>query len=133
MAGVPRFCYPMAESPLTLLLLAINSVCLALTAMAVVITARELRTTLRRLNAVLPEADRALREARRSLHHVRRITASGHQAARRVETVVHRACDIASDALERLAWVKSQTEHVLFGRVGNGTRGEPRPHHRRGS
>ena len=123
----------LTDSPLALFLLALNSVCLGLMAVTVVLTARELRDTLRRLNAVLPEADRTLREARRALHHVRRITASGHHAAQRLERVVHRVCEAASDALDEMVSVKQRTIHALLGRFGNGTRAEPRPRHRRES
>ena len=122
-----------AQSPLALCLLVLNSVCLALTAAAVILTARELRDTLRRLNTVLPESERTLREARRALQYLRRIAASGHQAARRVEQVVYRACDAASDALEQVARVKQRTAEMLLGRFGNGTRAEPRSRHRRRS
>ena len=123
----------LTDSPLTLLLLVLNSVCLVLIAIAVVLTARELRDTLRRLNTVLPEADRTLREARRALHHVRRIAVSGHQAAERLERVVHRVCEAASDALDDMVSVKQRTIQALLGRFGNGTRAEPRPRHRRES
>ena len=121
------------ESPLALSLLVLNSACLALIAAAVVCIACELRDTLRRLNVVLPEADRTLREARRAIHHVRRITASGQHAAQRLERVVHRACDAASEALDQMVSVKQRTIHALLGRFGNGTRAEPRPRHRRES
>ena len=123
----------LAQSPLALFLLVLNSLCLALTAAAVALIARELRGTLRRLNTVLPESARTLREARQALRHLRRIGASGHQAARRIEQVVSRACDAASEALEQATLVKQRTMDALLGRFGNGTSAEPRSRHRRKS
>ena len=123
----------LAQSPLALFLLVLNSLCLALTAAAVALIARELRGTLRRLNTVLPESERTLREARKTLHHLRGIGASGHQAARRLEQLVARACDAASEAIEQATLVKRRTVDALLGRFGNGTSADPRSRHRRKS
>ena len=123
----------MNELTLTLALLGVIAACAVSLTVCVLTTARELRNALRRLDAVLPEAEGALREARHALRQTRRLLARGHNATRHVETVVLRACEVASEALERLGRVREAATHFFTMRTRNGTRGEPRFQHRRGS
>ena len=121
---------PMSEPLLLLLLLGVITASLCFMTVTLFVTARVLRTTLRRVDVILPEAEQALREARYSLRQARRLLAKGDRAAQHVESVVHRACDAAAAALERIVQLKGSVEHFVMGRLGNGAGAEPRHHHR---
>jgi hypothetical protein len=123
----------MTDPSLSAALLGVIAVCTVALTACVWTTARALRAALRRLDTVLPEAAHVLREARHALRQTRRLLARGDNAGRHVEAVVLRACEAASDALERLTRVREAATHLFAARTGNGTRGEPRPNHRRGS
>ena len=123
----------MMGSSLSVALLGVIAVCAIALTVCVLATAQELRDALRRLDAVLPEAEGALREARHALRQTRRLLSRGHNATRHVEAVVLRACEVASGALERLGRVREAATHLFTMSTRNGARGEPRPHHRRGS
>jgi len=115
-----------------MILLGVISVCLiAITAMLALIT-QELRVSLRRLNAMLPQADRVFREAHRALHLIRQVLTTPNQAAHRVETVIHQACDAASEVLERFNGFRAHAGRLFTSRFGNGTRAGSRSQHRRG-
>jgi hypothetical protein len=58
------------------------------------------------------------------------LLARGDHATRRVEVVLHRACDAASEVIESLVHLKGRAQHLFMGRSGNGARVEPRSHHR---
>ena len=123
----------MMDLSLSVALLGLIAACAVTLTVCVLTTSQELRHALRRLDRVLPEAEGALREARRALRQARRLLSHGHNATRHVEAVVLRACEVASGALERLGRVREAATHLFMMRTGNGTRGEPRPRHRRGS
>lgn len=123
----------MTDVSLGLALLGVIAVCAVTLTVCVLATARELRDALRRLRTALPEAERTLREARHALRQTRRLLARGDHAARQIEAVILRACEAAADALGRLTRVREAATHLFTARTGNGARGEPRPHHRRGS
>ena len=123
----------MIDASLGLALLGVIAVCTVMLTACVLTTAGELRDALRRLHTVLPEAEGTLREARHALRQTRRLLARGDNATRHVEAVVLRACEAASDALGRLARVREAATHLFTARTRNGTGGEPRRSHRRGS
>ena len=123
----------MTDSLLTVLLLGVIAGCAVAATACLLTTARDLRAALQRLQTVLPEAEGALRESRHALRQARRLLARGDNASRHVETVILRACEAASEALERLGQMRTAATHLFHARTRNGTRAEPRPNHRRGS
>ena len=123
----------MTDSALTVLLLGVIAACAVAATACILMTARDLRAALRRLNTVLPEAEGTLRETRHALRQARRLLARGDNASRHVEAVILRACEAASEALERLGHVREAATHLFTMRTGNGTRAEPRPNHSRRS
>src|SRR3989338_3573474 len=123
----------MMDPSLNSALLVVIAACAVALTVCVLTTAREFRNALRRLDAVLPEAEGALREARHALRQTRRLLSRGDSATRHVEAVVLRACEVASGALERLSRVREAATHLFTMSTRNGTRGEPRFQHRRGS
>ena len=123
----------MSETFLPVLFLGVMAACFVAMTLTVAFTARELRHTLRRVNAVLPGADRTLREAHHCLQVVHQLISRTNTSMRQVETVVHQVCGAASDLVERWAWLKQRAEALWTVRMGNGTRAEPRSHHRRRS
>ena len=99
---------------LLLTLLVATSLCLLILAVVAIYTALDLRTTLRRVNAMLPVAESAIRDARRVLHRTRRIVQRSDLAARQVETIVHRACEVFGGILDRVAPLKTSVERLFF-------------------
>ena len=122
----------MLDPALAMLLVSLATLCLIIITVTVVMTAAELRSTLRRLEAVLPDAGEALRELRRSSRQVRQILTRANMATRSVEGVILRACEAASEALERVALFKESAQQFWATRFGHGAGAEPRPHHRNG-
>ena len=120
----------MPEASLTVVFLGMSSLCLVATTLTIMVTARDVRQTLRRANAMLPDAQQTLSEARHSLQTLHRIFKGATQAAEHVEVVVHQACESASDTLDRLAVLKGRVGGFWTEQFGNGTRAEPRRHHR---
>jgi hypothetical protein len=123
----------MTEAPLLLVLLGVIAACAVTATACILTTARDLRAALRRLHTVLPEAEGTLRETRHALRQARRLLARGDNASRHVEAVVLRACEAASEALERLGRMRAAAAHLFHARTRNGAGAEPRPNHRRGS
>lgn len=122
----------MSEASLALIFLAAMSLSLLVTTVAVLILARDVRVMLRALRSALPEAKQAIREARQSLRHVRRMLTAADRATERVEAVIHTACGVASDSLDRLTRAQHTVESFWMKRFGNGAGAEPRRHHRGG-
>lgn len=121
----------MPEPALVIVLLAVAVACLVAVVTTALLTARDFRRTLHRINGMLPEADRALREARRSLEGARQLLARADTASRRVEGVVHDACDAVSGTLSQVTLWRKRASRFLKEHVGNGAGADPRRHHRR--
>lgn len=120
----------MPEAPIAAVCLAIISCCALVTTFALCLTARELRQTLWRVNALLPSAGRAVRVASRSVQRINRWVTRADQAAQHVEGVIHRACEAATQALDRWTALRGGDRGWRGSRVTNGARAEPRQHHR---
>ena len=122
----------MLDPVLAMLLLSLATLCLVVVTVTIVTTAAELRGTLRRLDALLPDAGMALRELRRSGRHVRQLLTRANMATRSIEGVILRACEAASEALERVALFKASAQQFWAARFGHEAGAGPRSHHRNG-
>jgi hypothetical protein len=120
----------MNSSALIPLWLGLSTLCLLILTGTVVLTAWELRRTLRQLRAVLPDAETALHEVARSLRHVRRLAVRADVVSQDVETVVHRLCGVAGDALMRVQQFADRVRANWSKQGHNGAGAEPRRHHR---
>ena len=120
----------MAESWLVVVLLGVVSLSVVAMTAILFVTARDFRRTLQELRAMLPNCDEAVHEARRALGEVRHLLKRTDNAARHVETVVHRACQAASEAIERFVFLKERAQTFLAERFGNGARSGPRRQYR---
>ena len=116
----------MAETPLLTVFLGVICLCLISLTAVLLVTARELRLTLRRINAMLPDAGTTLHEAGRALIQLRRLVSRANVAAREVETVVHRACEMASETLEQFDLARERARAAFTKWVRNGAGVEPR-------
>ena len=112
------------DPSLTFIFFGLVSLCLLVTTITFVLTARDFRQMMRRMSAVLVSAEKTLRETHQLFHRL-----SG--AVRHVETLVHEACDAASETAERIMALKARAQEFLAHQFGNGARAEPRSHHRR--
>jgi hypothetical protein len=121
----------MDELTLGLALLGVIACCALLMTFTVVSVAAQFRRALSRLERILPEAQRALHEAQGALRQSRKLLSRGENAGRHVEAVVLRACDVATEALERLSQMREAAAHLFTLRTRNGARGVPRAHRRR--
>jgi hypothetical protein len=121
----------MNELTLGLALLGVIASCALMLTVSLISTAAQFRRALCRLEAVLPQAQCALEEARRALRQSRKLLNRGDNAGRHVEAVVLRACDVATEALERLGEMRKAATHLFTMRTRNGARGGPRSHRRR--
>ena len=122
----------MLDPAVTLLLFSAATICLVVVTVTVVMTAAQVRSTLRRLDALLPDAGEALRELRRSGRQVRQILTRTNMATRSVEGIILRACEAASEALERVALFKESAQQFWSARFSHGAGSGPRSHHRNG-
>ena len=113
----------MASSGLLIALLSIATLCLLLITVAILSTTTRLRATLQRLDALLPDAGQVLIDLKRSGRQVRRLLTRTDATAEEVERVVRGACQVASEAMDRLSLLRN-----YVGRMG----AEPRSHHRNG-
>ena len=113
----------MASSELLIVLLSIATLCLVILTVVVLVTTARLRAILQRLDALLPDAGQVLIDLKRSGRQVRRLLTRTDATAEEVERVVRGACQVASDAMERLSLIRN-----FVGRMG----AEPQPHHRNG-
>ena len=121
----------MAESAQGPFLLTIATLCLLTVTITVVLTAAQLRATLRRLDALLPDAGEVLAQLRRSSRHVRRLLTRADAASRQVEGLVLRACELASETLERVSSVRDYMWQMMGRPLRHHRMGaEPRPQHR---
>lgn len=117
------------SEPLPILLLAIMAVCLIAITVTIIWTAQELRQMLRRVNALLPGTDQALREVHDSLRQTHELLTMTTKTVRRIESVVHQACDFVSDLLDQFRHLREQAKELWPFRSGNGAAGaEPRSH-----
>ena len=121
----------MPESTSAIILLCLVSLCLLAMTVTMVVTAREFRETLRRLNAILPGADDAVQEARQSLREMHQLLARVNTASRKVEAVVHDACEAVSGTIGQVARWRRTARTFLKEHLGNGAGADPRRHHRR--
>ncbi len=118
-------------SSLPVILLLLASLCFLAMTVTMVLTAREFRETLRKFNAILPGADHALQEARQSLREMHQLLARVNTASRKVEAVVHDACEVVSGTIGQVARWRRTAQTFLKTHVGNGAGADPRRHHRR--
>ena len=96
---------------------------------ALLVTARDLRATLQRLQGILPACDQTVHEARHTLAEARQLLTRTNNTTRHVESVVHQACTVASDALAQVGAWKDRAQQAWGGRLGNGARSRPRRKH----
>ncbi|MBI4343065.1 MAG: hypothetical protein HY599_06830 [Candidatus Omnitrophica bacterium] len=122
----------MIDPVLVQLLLALAAICLVAITITVIVTAVQLHATLRRLNALLPDAGQVLAELRRSSRHVRRLFTRADAASQQVAGLVLRACELASEMLERFSMVRDYVQQAVERRLGHRAGAEPRPQHRNG-
>jgi len=119
----------MAESWWTVVLLAVALKCLLVLTITFVVVARDLRRTTQRLNTILPHLDRVTQEASRTFGEARQFLVRTNHMTQRVEVVVDRACEVASDAIEQFLSLRERTRAFLVKRLaGNGARVGPRRH-----
>jgi hypothetical protein len=111
----------MAEISIVVVLLAV--LCAAAVTMTAImlVTALDLRRVLRRLDhTTLPHCDATAQEARKMLAQARHILTRTNHAAGRVQSVVDRACDAASGAMDGWGEVSSHMQSWIRGHGSNG-------------
>lgn len=117
------------SEPILVLLLAIMAACLLAITVTIILTAQELQQTLRRVNALLPSTDQALHEARDSLRQAHQLLTMTTKTVKRIESVVHQACNLVSNLLDQFGHLSEQVKGFWPFRNGNGAAGaEPRSH-----
>ena len=116
---------------LVMTFLVVVSACALVMTVTIVIAAKDLRRTMRRMNTLLTQCDHTIQDARRTLGKAHEVVARTNQAARHIEGVIHKACEAASEAIERVTVFKERTEEWWTERFGNGARSGPRHGHKR--
>ena len=109
----------MPDSPLAMLLLGFICLSAITVAVCLALIARDMRLTLQRVVAMLPQCEQTVREAHRLLTRT-------NQAARRIDLVMRKACETASETIEQILFVKSKAQTFFSERFGNGAGVEPR-------
>ncbi len=102
---------------LTEFFLGLIALCLLIMTIVLVSMVRDVRGTLKRANALLRSWDRTVVRSQRVMH--------------RVEAIVLRACDAASDVLESATSWGHRARSYFVKQFGNGARSEPRRHVKR--
>ena len=110
----------MSETSLIALLLAVISMSLVILTWVIVVTARDLRRLVRRSAASLDTCEDTAREARFALAEVREFLAHANSAARRVESVMQKTCDVAAGVVAQVVRWKGKAQALWGGHRGNG-------------
>ncbi len=126
--GDTAFFFPMAESPLLVLLLALIGVCTVIMTVTVLTTVSDLRRMIRQINAILPRCDQAVQEAQHCLGQARLLLRRANKTAQQVEQVFQRTCHAAAKALDQWVLFQGKARSFLTGRWGNGARVVSRRH-----
>ena len=121
----------MSEEHTITVLLAVISVSALVMTVILCVTAFELRRMLRRVNAILPHCDETVLEARRALGAARQLLVRTDETTRHVQGVVGKACHIASEVIDHMAFWTGRVQTFLAQRLGNGAGSGPRRHDRR--
>ena len=121
----------MSESQTITLLLTLISLSAMVMTVILCVTAFELRRVLRRINAILPHCDETVLEAGRALGAARQLLVRTDDTARQMQSVVGKACHIASEVIEHMAFWTGRVHTYLAQRLGSGTGSGPRRHDRR--
>ena len=116
----------MVELSLLLIPLALISVCMIVATVVLSMLARDVRGTLRQVNAMLPTCSDTIREAHRTFGEAHQLLVRTQAVARRAESVVQKACNVALDVIEPVLVWKGKLDTLFTERFGNGARSGPR-------
>ena len=116
----------MTESTLAVIFLGCISVCMLILTIVLTRTALHVRRVMRQLNAILPRLQRAIRTVDRIAQQAQQAADGGARLAHRVASVIERACEAASDALEPLHSFGTRVQAWLTKSRGVQARSGPR-------
>ena len=85
-----------------------------------VVTACDLRRVLRRADGMLAHGEEAAQEAHRTLVEARHLLVRTNHATRHVEGVIGKACDMATEVIDGVAFWKGKVQGILSEHLGNG-------------
>ena len=120
----------MSESWGLFILLGVISLSLVVMTIAVVLTTRDLRRVLRRVWVILPTCDQTLQEAHLVFGEARKILGHAKGSVLQIETLVRKACLVATEAVQQVASWKSRAGALFEAQFGNGARSGPRQRYR---